>query len=77
MKNKQINRGLRSERSIPDYVGDYYWANVLCKRIQNFWHKAGYSKVKVWLETDETSGGNKYYSIRSNLSFNCKDLQLK
>ena len=66
--------GLRSSRFIPDYTGDYYNAKVLAKRIQNYWLRAGYPKVKTWVETEITYSGNKLYSVRSNIRYNVNDL---
>jgi hypothetical protein len=67
-------RGVRSYKVIPDYTGDYYYAKVLAKRIQSYWHRAGYPKVKTWVETDITYSGNKMYSVRSNIVYNTLDL---
>lgn len=61
--------GIRKDKVIPDYYGDRYWANVLAKRIQNFWHKQGFTFVRTWLEEDITKEGTKLYSIRSNITF--------
>lgn len=67
-------KGARSHTIIPDYTGDYYYANILAKRIQTYWHRMGYVKVKTWVETDITYSGNKLYSVRSNIKYNTLDL---
>jgi hypothetical protein len=62
-------RGVRSRKVIPDYTGDYYYANVLAKRIQNYWQRTGNNNVRTWVETDITYSGNKIYSVRSNITY--------
>lgn len=76
-RNKRMkfsDAGQRSAKVIPDYVGDRYWAGVLAKRVENFWHKQGYHKIKAWVETTTHTEGNKTYSVRSNIVFDCNDL---
>lgn len=69
------NKNLMSTRaSTADYTGDYYWANVLAKKVQNYWHRLGYTKVRAWVETENTPSGNKFYSVRSNIKFPAFDI---
>ena len=74
---KDINfgsNGARKDKIIPDYTGDYYWASIMAKRIQNFWHKKGYHQIRAWVETDVRPSGSKIFSVRSNISFDVSDL---
>lgn len=53
-----------------DWIGDKYSASVLARRIENFWHKKGFSLVKVWVEPFH-SNGLKMYAVRSNIVLDC------
>lgn len=56
--------------STPDYYRDAFASNMLAKRIEAFWHRKGYKGVKAWVETSTNVGGTeKYYSVRSNITF--------
>lgn len=66
---------VRKDKVIPDYTGDRYWANVLATRIQQFWHRLGYYKVRAWVEEERTTNGAKYFYVRSNITYNARDLK--
>lgn len=72
--NETVSQPKKLITSTPDYTGDRYWANVLAKRIENYWRKKGYPNVKTWLETDTNAFNKKTYSVRSNIVFNVNDL---
>ena len=60
----------QSKSSIPDYYRDGFSSQMLAKKIESYWHRRGYKQVKAWVEvTMNVEGTEKYYSVRSNISF--------
>lgn len=57
------------DREIPDYLKNKTASLMLVKRVEDFWHKKGHRHVKAWVETITQLTGEKYYVVRSNLSF--------
>lgn len=55
-------------RRIPNYVGDRACSQELAKKLEAYYHKKGYTHIKVWVEADDTLG-TKIWSIRSNILF--------
>jgi hypothetical protein len=61
---------LDPERRIPDYLTDSGHAEVLRRRVENYYHNQGFHSVKVWIDSEKkTEEGSKFYYIRSNLKF--------
>lgn len=62
-------------RRIPDYTGSLEEAEILCKRIESYYHSAGYPTVKVWIERFARKNQHTqavvgfHYNIRSNIKF--------
>ncbi len=58
-----------------DYIRNRFASEEMADKIREFYHRKGYTKVKVWVEEDRptTSFGTKLpsvYSVRSNIQFN-------
>jgi len=53
-----------------DYVGDREAAGELAKRLQEYYHKRGYTEIRVWVEPELSSRNRKLWGIRSNIVFN-------
>ena len=61
---------LDTERSIPDYLTDSGHANVLVRRLENYYKNQGVTGAKFWLETEKKiEGGATFHYVRSNLKF--------
>jgi hypothetical protein len=60
-------------RHAPDYTKDKMWANVLAKRIREYYLKRGQTNVRVWVE-QALFGESRIYVVRSNIVFNARDL---
>lgn len=56
-------------RSSKDYSMDLAAARDMARNIQDYWHKRGYTWVKIWLEPHETPSGQKRWDIRGNIAF--------
>lgn len=53
----------------PDYLKSKTSSQGLVKRIEDFWHKKGHHYVKAWVETVAQMNGEKYFVVRSNMTF--------
>lgn len=57
------------ERICPDHLKNKSSSMGLAKRIEDYWHKKGFRSVKAWVETISQLNGEKYFVVRSNLTF--------
>lgn len=66
-----------SRKNKKDYLKNKPASIELAKRLQDFYHKKGYSFIKVWVEDfpSETPETPEYYSIRSNIKFNVANIE--
>lgn len=53
----------------PDYLKSKTHSTTLCKRIEDHWHRKGFKGVKAWIETVSQMNGEKYFTVRSNITF--------
>lgn len=53
----------------PDYLKSKAHSMSLAKRVEEVWHRKGYKQVKAWVETISQANGEKYFVVRSNISF--------
>lgn len=61
-----------------DYLKNKFAAEELVDTIRDWWHRRGFTGVRVWIETDQSISefGTKLpptYSVRSNISFKTID----
>jgi hypothetical protein len=76
MKDKdKLDKIISITRTERNYCEDYNAAKDLAIKIQNYWHKKGFSKVRVWLEPIDLANGSKRYDIRGNIEFNCASIK--
>lgn len=61
-------------RTNRDYCGDKLAARDLAKKIQDYWHKRGYTSVKIWLEPHDSLSGKTRWDIRGNIIFKTPEL---
>lgn len=59
-------------RNKRDYIKNKFASEELADQIRDWWHKRGYTQVRVWVEEDRpiTSLGTRLpanYSVRSNI----------
>jgi len=57
-----------------DYIKNKYAAEELVETVRDWWHRRGFTQVKVWVETEQAKSeyGTKLpptYSVRSNITF--------
>lgn len=55
--------------NVPDYTGDKDAAFLLAKRVQEYYHKRGFKKVRCWAEPQISSTGKKIWGVQSNITF--------
>lgn len=60
-----------------DYYGDYSNSKELVAKLLEYYHKRGYKHIKVWLEPDLTSSGDKFWAVRSNITFDVDTISKK
>lgn len=73
MPDSNTSRITPTTRKIPDYTGKRSEAVVLAKRLEQHYHKRGYTKVRCWVEA-ETRGDRKLWGTRSNIVFDASQL---
>ena len=65
-KNQQTNL---TTRRTPDYVGDSQEAKTLATRLQQYYHRRGFTNVRCWIEPELSRSGRKIWGVRSNIVF--------
>lgn len=61
---------IRTDRPwVIDYVGNFWNARDMARRIQDYWHKRGHYHVKVWVVKDEHIAPYPVYLTKSNIKF--------
>ena len=56
-------------RAVPDYIENREAAKELVDRLMDYYHRRGYTNVKIWLEPDTQASGRRFFYVRSNITF--------
>lgn len=76
-ETSKLNVTTFQTRNAPDYLTSYIDSKILASRIQGYWHNKGYTKVRVWVESEQDlNSDRKFHNIRSNIAFNVKDAEV-
>lgn len=62
------------KRNCPDYIEDPLATKILVNKLLAYYHSRGYHYIKVWSEPEIQASGRRFYYIRSNIVFDCKDI---
>ena len=72
--SKALVRTTMIRSRTPDYIGNNVLAKELADKVQEYYHKRGYTKVRCWVEPELTRSGRKIWGVRSNIIFNVEGL---